>query len=210
MVWSSKLLVIFIVLVIFSNVPNCYSSYILQASNQQRDTALANYYYSKADSLNKVSLYIDANTYFNKSSILYQKSLTTKNINIFRKYIACNIKINENLRDQRKFDEAIAVLNQLLDEDIGSYDNSWKTYGKVYYEIARNLSFKGEYLAALEAYDKALQKFNIVLHGEDNLVIARIYNGKGETHEDNGDPYVAIKYYKKALGIFTTMYGSDD
>jgi len=203
-------LIFFFVLAGFCDVPNCYSKSILQDNNHQTDTVLADYYYARADSLNKISLYSEANIYFKKSSRLYQKSLTTTNTNIFRKYLDCTIKINQNLRVQGKFDNAIDLLNQFLEQDIGSFDNSWETYGKVYREIAKNLCFKGEFVAALRGYEKALTAFNIKLHGEKNVLVAMIYNGVGEANDDNGDLNLALAYYKRSLKILIELYGPDD
>lgn len=141
----------------------------------------------------------------NDALVLFQNSYAIRNCISGCDTIMAKFNIAETYYEMGKYPKAETLYKELLDE--GSIEDSMKVgiYNRldsVYRKMRRN---KDDSFGYLESASDLCQN----VYGEDNLLMASVYNHKGCWYIDNGEYGTAKYYFDKALQIRIKYLGEE-
>lgn len=163
-----------------------------------------------ADALIEYSDYYETISDYHKCEECYDQALTIYQNN--------NMKYSENgrtallrkgviYRIQSKFDEALDIYRELLNDRIRKYGEKYYGNAYIYNNIGRVYEERGDFTGALEQYKKALNLLNNA--GKQGGWISLIYHNIGMVYLKCSDTNQAWKYLKAEKKITEDMYGKN-
>ena len=165
----NKILPILLVLMI----PSLFSF----AQDITTDTTLANSYFEKAEVFKDSTQYDSAIVYFEKASLLYEKT------ELWRKYLQSETKHGECYQKQWQLNQAIATIKPAIEKTLQHINENDTIVANAYDIIGLQYYYQSNYDSTLFCWEKTLFIRNKIL-GEQHKDIAESYNRIGYIYID--------------------------
>ncbi|MBW8051579.1 MAG: tetratricopeptide repeat protein [Cytophagales bacterium] len=216
-----KLYIILIVFIFISVISYSQIEAVRNSDKIRSDTAIANVYFKKADSLSKAAQYDSTIYYYEKAGNIYQKLAAKSTVPLDKReldevYLKCLNNIGNNYRIKGEYNSAIEYLNQAIYyEKIYIYSNTNMENSSRLLEIAKTYLIlgvvylhKGSYVDAISCFNTSLA-IKIPQLGREHPSVGATYINIGMFYNDKGDYGTAMDYYHQALRMFLKTLGKE-